>query len=67
VILGLSMMLGLLAGMGLAVWCDRPGTEPRPAVAPPGTIEANRDRSRRGRVKSSDRMEAESTQTIDYQ
>lgn len=66
VILGLSIMLGLLAGMGLAVWCDRPGSEPRPMVALSTTIEADRDRSRRRREGSSDRMEAESTQTIDY-
>jgi hypothetical protein len=29
VILGLSFILGLLGGVGLAVWCDRRGFEPR--------------------------------------
>jgi capsular polysaccharide biosynthesis protein len=32
VILGLSMMLGLLVGIGLAVWCDRRGLEPRQSL-----------------------------------
>jgi uncharacterized protein involved in exopolysaccharide biosynthesis len=30
VILGMAIMLGSLVGIGLAVWCDRRGLEPRP-------------------------------------
>lgn len=54
VILGLALMMGLLAGLGLAVWCDRPSFEPRP-VALRSEIEAEPVRPRRGRGKYSKR------------
>jgi uncharacterized protein involved in exopolysaccharide biosynthesis len=54
VILGLAIMLGLLAGISLAVWCDRPRLEPHP-VALRSDIEADPVRVRRGRGKYSKR------------
>lgn len=54
VILSLATMLGLLAGIGLAVWCDRPGVEP-PASALRGGGGAEPVRSQRGPARQSRR------------
>lgn len=55
VILGLSILLGLLVGIGLAIWSDRPGSEePSPSLLHGGN-EIDPSRSRLARSRASKR------------
>jgi len=54
VILSLSLMLGLLAGIGLAVWCDRHGLDARQVLIDLVSFRLPRDLRLRGKGDSSD-------------